>query len=48
MEDLSQGAKDAQSKLWPLVKQARKDEKKKWFQRPFAYINGKRLTVNNV
>lgn len=41
-EDLTQEAKDAQNRLWPLVEQARKEGKKAGFRGPFAYIDGKR------
>lgn len=48
LEDLTQETNDARNKLWPLVEQARKEGKKAGFQVSFAYINGKRLSVNDV
>lgn len=42
LEDLSLEMKEARSKLWPLVEQARKEGKKAGFQGPFLYINGKK------
>lgn len=47
-EDLTQDAKDARNKLWPLVEQARKEGKKAGFRGHFAHIDGKRVTVNDI
>lgn len=47
-EDLTQDAKDARNKLWPLVEQARKEGKKEGFRGHFAHIDGKRVTVNDM
>lgn len=48
MEDLTQEVKDARNKLWPLVEQARKGGKRAGFRGPDAYIDGKKVTLNNT
>lgn len=48
MEDLTEEAKDARNKLWPMVEQTRKEGKRAGFSGPAAYIDGKKVTVNNT
>lgn len=48
MEDLTQDDKEARNKLWPLVEKARKEGKKAGFSGPVAFINGKRISANDI
>ena len=41
LEDLTDRVKEARSKLWPLVEQARKEGKQAGYSGPFAFIDGK-------
>lgn len=45
-EDLTQRAREARNKLWPLVSQARKEGKRAGFKGSFAIIDGKKLTAD--
>jgi len=47
-EDLTQRARDARNKLWPLVSQARKDGKRAGFKGSVAIIDGKKITADNM
>lgn len=47
-EDLTQRARDARNKLWPLVSQARKDGKRAGFKGSAAIIDGKKITADNM
>lgn len=48
MEDLTQEAKDARNKLWPLVEQARKEGRRAGFRGASALIDGKKVTVKDI
>nr|XP_055030428.1 uncharacterized protein LOC129419334 [Misgurnus anguillicaudatus] len=47
-EDLTQRAREARNKLWPLVSQARKDGKRAGFKGSFAVIDGKKISADNM
>lgn len=47
-EDLTQRAREARNKLWPLVSQARKDGKRAGFKGSFAIIDGKKISADNM
>lgn len=47
-EDLTQRAREARNKLWPLVNQARQEGKRAGFQGSAAIIDGKKITADNI
>lgn len=47
-EDLTQRAREARNKLWPLVNQARREGKRAGFKGSFAIIDGKKITADNL
>ncbi|ROL46834.1 hypothetical protein DPX16_0477 [Anabarilius grahami] len=47
-EDLTQCVKDARAKLWPLEEEARRQKKIAGFKGPFAIIDGKRISVDDL
>lgn len=47
-QDLTQETKEARNKLWPLVEKARKERKRAGFRGACAYIEGKRITVDDI
>lgn len=47
-EDLTQYVKDARAKLWPLVEDARRKKKIAGFKGPYAIIEGKRISIDDL
>lgn len=47
-KDLTQCVKDARAKLWPLVEEAILQKKIAGFKGPFAIIDGKRISVDDL
>lgn len=48
LADLTQQVREARAKLWPLVEEARKQNKTAAFSGPFAIIAGKKISAEDL